>query len=76
GMNPEEIRETMALIKKVNKEGITILLVEHNMRVIMGTCDRIIVLHYGKKIAEGLPQEIAQNQEVIQAYLGGARRVA
>ena len=76
GMNPEEIQETMALIKKINKEGITILLVEHNMRAVMGTCDRIVVLYYGKQIAEGLPQEIAQNQEVIKAYLGGAARVA
>jgi len=76
GMNPEEIQETMALIKKINKEGITILLVEHNMRAVMGTCDRIVVLYYGKQIAEGLPKEIAQNQEVIKAYLGGAARVA
>ena len=75
-MNPEEIRETMALIKRLNKEGITILLVEHNMKAVMDTCDRIVVLYYGKKIAEGLPQEIAQNQEVIQAYLGGAAKVA
>jgi branched-chain amino acid transport system ATP-binding protein len=76
GMNPEESQETMTLIKKINKEGITILLVEHNMKAVMGTCDRIVVLYYGKQIAEGLPQEIAKNQEVIQAYLGGAARVA
>ena len=76
GMNPEEIREAIALIKKINKEGITILLVEHNMRAVMTTCDRIIVLYYGKKIAEDLPKGIAQNQEVIKAYLGGAARVA
>ena len=76
GMNPEETRETMALVKKLNKEGLTILLVEHNMRVVMDTCDRIFVLYYGKKIAEGRPQEIAQNPEVIQAYLGGAVTVA
>ena len=76
GMNPEEIQETMALIKKINSEGITVLLVEHNMRAVMGACDRIVVLYYGGKIAEGLPQEITQNQEVIKAYLGGAARVA
>lgn len=76
GMNPDEIREVMALIKEINKEGITLLLVEHNMKAVMSTCDRIVVLDYGKKIAEGLPQEIAQNREVIQAYLGGSARVA
>jgi branched-chain amino acid transport system ATP-binding protein len=76
GMNPGEIQETMALIKNLNKKGMTILLVEHNMKAVMSTCDRIIVLHYGKKIAEGFPQEIAQNQRVIQAYLGGSSKVA
>ena len=76
GMNPEEIQQTMALVKKLNKEGITILLVEHNMRVVMDACQRIFVLHYGRKIAEGLPSEISQNPEVIQAYLGGAAEVA
>jgi branched-chain amino acid transport system ATP-binding protein len=76
GMNPDETRELMALIRKINKEGITVLLVEHNMRAVMSTCDRIVVLVYGKKIAEGLPQEIAQNREVIQAYLGGSERDA
>ncbi len=76
GMNPEETRVTMSLIEGLSKEGITILLVEHNMKVVMNTCDRIFVLYYGKKIAEGLPKEIAQNPEVIQAYLGGAETVA
>jgi branched-chain amino acid transport system ATP-binding protein len=76
GMNPEEIRGAMALIKGINKEGMTVLLVEHNMRAVMSTCDRIVVLHHGRKIAEGLPQEIARDQKVIQAYLGGAAKVA
>jgi len=76
GMNPGEIQETMALIKGLNKQGMTILLVEHNMKAVMSTCNRIIVIHYGKKIAEGLPEEIVKNQRVIQAYLGGSARVA
>jgi branched-chain amino acid transport system ATP-binding protein len=76
GMNPEEIQEAMALIKQINKGGMTILLVEHNMKAVMTSCDHIVVLHHGRKIAEGSPQEISQNQDVIQAYLGGAARVA
>ena len=70
GMNPEESRSTMELIRSLRKQGITILLVEHDMSVVMDISDRIVVLNYGKKIAEGTPKEVSENQEVIEAYLG------
>jgi branched-chain amino acid transport system ATP-binding protein len=70
GMNPTEVIEMMATIRKIQDMGITILLVEHNMKVIMGMCERIVVLNYGRKIAEGSPIEVSRNPEVVQAYLG------
>jgi branched-chain amino acid transport system ATP-binding protein len=70
GMNPEETRIIMDLIKNLKGRGITILIVEHNLRVVMGLCDRIVVLNFGKKLAEGSPNEIKENKEVIEAYLG------
>ncbi len=61
----------MALIHKIRDSlGVTVLMVEHVMKAVIGLCERIIVLHYGQKIAEGTPQEIAGNQAVIDAYLG------
>jgi branched-chain amino acid transport system ATP-binding protein len=57
-------------IKAVREEGVTVLLVEHDMKAVMSTCDRIVVLSYGHKIAEGSPREISENQEVVDAYLG------
>jgi branched-chain amino acid transport system ATP-binding protein len=71
GMNPTESQEMVELIKKVRDQGITVLLVEHDMKVVMGVCDRISVLNFGKKLTEGLPEEIRENKEVIEAYLGG-----
>jgi branched-chain amino acid transport system ATP-binding protein len=71
GLNPTEINEQIEIVKRIRTEkGITILFIEHHMRVIMSVSDRIVVLNYGRKIAEGTPDEIAHNPEVIEAYLG------
>jgi len=71
GMNWEEATRVMEIINLLRrKEGISVLLVEHNMRVVMDYCDRITVLSYGKKIAEGHPSEIKEDKQVIEAYLG------
>lgn len=59
------------LLHKILERSVTILIVEHDMKLMMGVCDRIFVLNYGKKLAEGTPEEIQKNPEVIAAYLGG-----
>jgi branched-chain amino acid transport system ATP-binding protein len=70
GMNPTETMEMVERIRKIRDKGITILLVEHDMKVVMGISDAITVISYGRTIAEGLPQEIRENKEVVEAYLG------
>lgn len=70
GMNPEEAVQLMDLLRDLNKKGVTIMLIEHNMNVAMGISDRVIVLNNGVKIAEGSPNDILSNDEVIKAYLG------
>ncbi|MCL4477221.1 MAG: ABC transporter ATP-binding protein [Nitrospirae bacterium] len=70
GLNPHELDESIEIIKKIRARGITIMIIEHHMKVIMSISDRIVVLNYGEKIAEGTPQEIANNPFVVEAYLG------
>jgi branched-chain amino acid transport system ATP-binding protein len=70
GLNPTELNESIRIIRKIREKGITIMIIEHHMKVIMSLSDRIVVLNYGEKIAEGTPQEIQHNPLVVEAYLG------
>ena len=72
GMNPQETHELMEMIAFIRKEfDVTILLIEHDMKLVMGICEKILVLDYGRVIASGKPEEIRSNPQVIKAYLGG-----
>jgi branched-chain amino acid transport system ATP-binding protein len=72
GMNPTEKAHMLGLIQKIQEKGITVILVEHDMKTVMGVCDYVTVLNFGKKLAEGTPKEIQANKTVIEAYLGRA----
>ncbi len=70
GLTPPECDEAIKLIKQINKQGVTVLIVEHVMRVIMGLCDRVVVLQHGEKICEGTPQQVCADETVVKVYLG------
>lgn len=76
GLNPAEIEEVLELVQGLNDQGITLLVVEHVMRVIMSLSHRIIVLNFGRKIAEGTPDEISRDPRVLEAYLGEEEAIA
>src|SRR4029077_4433518 len=77
GMNPSEEQAIRELIERLNANGLTILLIDHDMRLVMGVCKRVAVLNFGKKIADGTPDEVSTDAGVIKAYLGtgGEREV-
>jgi len=70
GLNHTEVDQAMALVTNIQKRGVTVIMIEHVMKAIMSVCERIVVLHYGQKIAEGTPAEVASDENVIKVYLG------
>jgi branched-chain amino acid transport system ATP-binding protein len=72
GLNPKELSSFMETVREINRKGITICIVEHVMKVVTGLCNRVVVIHHGEKISEGTPTEVANDLNVIKAYLGEA----
>jgi branched-chain amino acid transport system ATP-binding protein len=70
GLNPTEVETACELVRRIRQDGVTVILVEHHLKAIMKISDRIVVLHHGVKIADGAPQDVVKNRDVISAYLG------
>jgi branched-chain amino acid transport system ATP-binding protein len=70
GLNPAEIEQALELVRQVNRQGVTIILIEHVMRVIVGVCTRALVLNFGRPLTEGNPKDVLRDRRVIEAYLG------